>query len=370
MRTLQLSPARALAVARVVVAGMLSSISLSMLWNGPALAQTAAGTTAPRVTPQTTPTKELIQAIHAVNDRVLWASGHGGVVLRTTDGGATWQARPTPAGDSIEFRDVHALNADTAWILSIGNGATSRIYRTNDGGASWQMQFQNHDSTAFYDCLTFLDTKIGLAFSDVSNDRTLILRTDNAGASWNLLPASAVPAPLPREGAFASSGQCVIAADSKHAFIATGSPGARLFRSNDAGKTWSAENTPFVKGSAAGITGLAFKDALHGIAVGANIGRLRNDTSTAVVGLTSDGGRTWRMRTRPGLPGALSGIAWVPGVSGEAAVAVGFGGSFYTLDAGQSWTTLNDQIFTGVAAIGKTAWIAGSGGKIVRLDWP
>lgn len=338
---------------------------------GSLLAQPAnANASAPRVTPQTTPTKELIQAVHAVNDRVLWASGHGGVVLRTLDGGTTWEARPTPAGDSIEFRDVHAIDADTAWILSIGNGPSSRIYRTNNGGATWTMQFLNPDSTAFYDCLAFLDRNVGLAYSDVSRNRTGILRTQNGGNTWGLLAPAVVPAPLPREGAFASSGQCVVAADAKTAYIATGAPGARLFRSIDAGKTWRVENTPFVKGTAAGLTGLAFKDATHGIAVGADIGRLRTDTSSAVVGVTNDGGRSWTMRTRPGLPGALSGVAWVPGVSAEAAVVVGFGGAFYTLDAGRTWTTLNDQIFTGVAAVGKTAWMAGSGGKIVRLDWP
>lgn len=325
---------------------------------------------APRVTAQGTPTKELIQAVHAVSERVVWASGHGGVVLRTTDGGATWLARPTPAGDSIEFRDVHALNADTAWIMSAGNGTASRIYRTNDGGTTWQLQFLNADTSAFYDCLTFLNNRIGIAYSDVSHDRTNILRTDNGGAAWRLLSATAVPAPLPREGAFASSGLCVIATDAKNAFIATGAPGARLFRSRDAGASWSVENTPFVKGTAAGLTGLAFTDATHGIAVGADIGRLRSDTSSAVVGVTADGGRTWTMRPRPPLPGALSGVAWVPGAGAETAVVVGFGGSFYTTDAGKTWTTLNDQIFTGVAAVGKTAWIGGSSGKIVRIDWP
>ena len=32
-----------------------------------------------------------------VNERVVWASGTGGTVLRTVDGGATWSARNVPA---------------------------------------------------------------------------------------------------------------------------------------------------------------------------------------------------------------------------------------------------------------------------------
>ncbi|MEQ1692381.1 MAG: hypothetical protein ABMA00_13905 [Gemmatimonas sp.] len=333
-------------------------------------AQSASATVdLPRLSEQQSNTTQLIQSVHAVNDRVVWASGHGGVVLRTLDGGTTWTLRPTPAGDSIQFRDVHALNADTAWIMSAGNGTASRIYRTLNGGASWTLQFINPDTAAFYDCLAFLDSKTGVAYSDASNKRTMILRTEDAGTTWGLLAPNAVPAPLPGEGAFASSGLCVVAPDANTAFIATGSPGARLFRSRDAGKTWIVENTPFVRGPVAGLTGMAFKDPMRGIVVGANIERLRGDTSRSVVGVTDDAGRTWTMRSRPPLPGALSGIAWVPGAGDDVAVAVGFGGAFVTPDAGRTWRAISDQLFTGVAAVGRTAWIAGGGGRITRLDW-
>ena len=324
---------------------------------------------APRVSEQQSHTTQLIQAVHAVNEQVVWASGHGGVVLRTVDGGTTWERKLTPAGDSIQFRDVHALSADTAWILSAGNGNASRIYRTFNGGSSWTLQFINSDTAAFYDCLSFLDSKTGIAFSDASGKRTMILRTEDAGDSWELLAPRVVPEPLPGEGAFASSGLCVVAPDANTVFIATGSPGARLFRSRDAGKTWIVENTPFVRGPVAGLTGMAFKDAMNGIVVGANIERLKGDTSMSVVGVTNDAGRTWTMRTRPPLPGALSGVAWVPGAGPNHAVLVGFGGAFVTPDAGRTWHIISDQLYTGVGAVARTAWIAGGGGKITRLDW-
>lgn len=357
-----------LSAAAITVLSTLVSATLA----NPLAAQDApasAGAALPRVTVQQSHTTQLLQAVHAVNERVVWASGHGGVVLRTLDGGATWQTRPTPAGDTLQFRDVHALNADTAWILSAGNGSASRIYRTTNGGASWSLQFINRDTAAFYDCLTFLDNTTGIAYSDASNNRTMLLRTGDAGATWGLLAQSAVPQPLPGEGAFASSGLCVVSAGPTTAFVATGAPGARLFRSRDAGKTWIVENTPFVRGTVAGLTGLAFKDPMRGMAVGANIDRLRTDTSLSVVGVTDDAGRTWVLRPRPPLPGALSGVAWVPGAGADVAVVVGFGGSFVTPDGGRSWQTLNNQVFTGVAAAGRTAWIAGGGGQIVRLDW-
>jgi len=353
----------ALPTALILTALLTASAALS----APVFGQARAST--PRTVEQSSGTKELIQAVHAVNAQVVWAAGHGAVVLRTRDGGARWERLQVPESDSLEFRDVHALNADTAWILAAGAGTRSRIYRTNDGGATWALQFRNADTSAFYDCMTFLDDRRGLAYSDASGGRTRILRTENGGASWALRPDASVPAPLPGEGAFAASGLCVAAVPPSTAFIATGAPGARLFRSADAGLLWTSLETPFVRGAAAGLTGLSFTDANNGIAVAADISRLRTDTSSAVVGITADGGRTWSLRTRPPLPGALSGVAMVPAAGAESAVVVGFGGAFVTADGARTWTTIENAVFTGVAAFGRTAWIAGGGGRIVRLDW-
>ena len=166
----------------------------------PAQAQRAAAGQAPRITEQQSGVTQLIQAVHATSANVVWASGPGGVVLRTIDGGSTWQRRTTPAGDSLQFRDVHALNADTAWVLSIGNGPASRIYRTVDGGTTWALQFINRDSAAFYDCMSFGTRDQGIVFSDATADGTHILRTTNGGATWSLLSRDVVPTALPSEG--------------------------------------------------------------------------------------------------------------------------------------------------------------------------
>ncbi len=335
-------------------------------------AATAVGP-APRVTEQTSGTNQLIQAVHAVNERVVWASGHRGVVLRTLDGGTSWKRLPVPDADSLEFRDVHAASADTAWILAAGAGAKSRIYRTTNGGTSWDLQFRNADTAAFYDCFTMLDARRGVAYSDASNGRTNILRTTDGGASWALVQPANVPAPLPAEGAFASSGQCVAQAGPNTILVATGAPGARLFRSTDAGAIWSTSETPFVRAAVSGMTGMAFRDVSRsggrGMAVAADINRLRTDTSSAVVGVTADGGRTWTLRPRPPLPGALSAVAWVTGAGPETAVVAGFGGAFATNDDGRTWHTLSSALYTGASSAGRTAWIAGGGGRITRLDW-
>jgi photosystem II stability/assembly factor-like uncharacterized protein len=324
---------------------------------------------APRVTALESGATALIQAVHAVNPVVVWASGHKGTVLRSRDGGRTWERFETPAGDSLEFRDVHAVSADTAWILSAGDGPKSRIYRTTNGGATWRLQFMNPDSAAFYDCLSFGSSTTGVAYGDASQRRTNILRTDDAGRTWRLLASTAVPAPLPGEGAFAASGLCVVHGDANTVYIATGSPGARLFRSRDAGRTWTTENTPFARGISSGLSGLSFAGPLRGIAVAGDMNRLRTDSAQSVVGVTTDGGRTWTMRPRPPRPGALAGVTWVPAAGPGTAVAVGFGGAFYTLDEGRTWETITTDVTTGVSASGRQVWIGGANGMMWRLDF-
>jgi photosystem II stability/assembly factor-like uncharacterized protein len=322
----------------------------------------------PRVTTQRTGGNALLFAVHAVSEQVVWASGTGGTVLRTTDGGTTWTPRPVPGGDSLQFRDVHAFGADTAFVLSIGNGEASRIYRTVDGGATWIEQFRNTDPDAFYDCFTFTDPLHGIVFGDAARGRTHILRTVTGGASWELLSPQNVPAPLDGEGAYAASGRCVVHGDASTVYIATGGPGSRLFTSTDGGASFTVRETPFVRSSSSGTSGLAFRNAQVGIGVAGDMTNLRGDTASAVVAVTRDGGATWTLRARPPLPGALTGVTWVPGAGENTVVAAGFGGVFWSHDAGATWSTVTDAGHAGLDAFGRTAWVGGRG-VVTRLDW-
>ena len=51
-----------------------------------------------------------LRGVSAVSDRVAWASGSGSTVLRTADGGATWQ-KLTVTTDAVDFRDIDAIDA-------------------------------------------------------------------------------------------------------------------------------------------------------------------------------------------------------------------------------------------------------------------
>ena len=91
----------------------------------------------PRWEPQTSGVTARLRGVSAVSDRVAWASGAAGTVVRTADGGATWTKLPVPDAEKLDFRDVDAVSETTAYILSIGAGPASRIYKTTDAGAHW-----------------------------------------------------------------------------------------------------------------------------------------------------------------------------------------------------------------------------------------
>src|SRR6476620_7961183 len=100
-----------------------------------------------------------LRGVSSVNEKIAWASGSQGTCLRTTDGGASWQKlEVSPEAATLDFRDVDAFDANTAYLLSIGEGEKSRIFKTVDAGQHWQLQFTNHNPRAFFDAMAFWDS--------------------------------------------------------------------------------------------------------------------------------------------------------------------------------------------------------------------
>jgi photosystem II stability/assembly factor-like uncharacterized protein len=328
----------------------------------------APATAAPQLTEQSSGTRALLQAVSPVNDDVVWVSGHRSTWARTTDGGTTWQAGAMTGADStLQFRDVHAVSATVAYLLSAGNGAASRIYKTTDAGATWQLQFLNRDSAAFYDCFDFWDADHGIAVSDAVRGRMIVIATEDGGAHWTDISAALPPA-LEGEGAFAASGTCLVARGPGHAWIGTGAvSGARVYHTADRGRSWSVVVTPVVSGQAAGIQSLAFRDARHGLALGGRIAD-PNDRGDNVA-RSSDGGATWTIVQRTAFSGAAYGSAVVPGRP-STVVAAGPKGLDVSRDDGASWTSLNTQAYWAVAfASPRSGWAVGPAGRITKVSF-
>ncbi len=325
----------------------------------------------PILEPARSGTAALLQAVSAPSEQVVWISGHQAAVLRTRDGGATWErlAVPGAATDSLEFRDVYAVDADTAYLLAAGPGSRSRIYQTTNGGRSWSLQFTNRDSSAFYDCFDFWSPQRGLALSDAVDGHLLVRRTTDGGAHWDLAPADSLPPAQKGEGGFAASGTCVVTLAGRFAWIGTGAADtARVLTSIDGGRTWRSAATPIAAGNFAGIASVAFRDTLHGIVLGGKLGSPSEFSDNVAV--TVDGGRTWRLAGRPGFSGAVYGGAMVPGRPGSV-IAAGPRGLAYSPDDGTTWTTLDTLAYWSVGfASPRLGWAVGPAGRVTRIRFP
>lgn len=311
-------------------------------------------------------TTALLIAVSAVTDSVAWASGSGGTWVRTTDGGTTWQAGKVPGADSLQFRDVHALDAYHAWLLSIGNGANSRIYYTADGGTNWTLQFTNQDSAAFYDCFGFWDAQRAVAVGDAVQGHTGILTTDDGGLHWNPTPPATTPTAPDGEGSFAASGTCLVTGAGGRAWIvAADSIRSRVLLSGNYGRDWGSITLPITSRAGSGAQSIAFLDAKRGMALGGGTTAKLGDENIAV---TSDGGFKWSLAGKlPMKTGAWGGV-YVPGAKKPTVVAVGPNGSAWSADNGATWVVIDTLNYWSVGFASPSAgWAVGTRGKITRL---
>ena len=305
----------------------------------------------------------------AVDHNIIWASGTAGTFLTTTNGGDTWRVGKVQGAHELDFRDVEAVDSQTAWLLSSGDGPQSRIYKTTDAGRQWTLQFQNENPRAFFDALAFWDARHGIALSDPVDGRFLLLTTTNGGTTWTPIQA-ALPAALPNETAFAASGTCLVVQGQSHVWFGTGgATRARVFRSTDRGRTWSVSNTPLLAGAdSAGIFSLAFRDERNGAAIGGNY--KKPETTTRNFAFTQDGGVTWHNRDGKFPSGFRSAVAWVRAADNQwLLVAVGTSGSDI-LKPSWSWRKLDNENHNtlSIARFDRSAiWAAGPKGRIARL---
>ncbi len=289
--------------------------------------------------------------LFAVDGQTVWASGTGGKYARTADGGASWTAGTVAGADSLAFRDVHAFDNQIAYVLSIGNADDSRIYRTNDGGESWELQFQNQDPNSFFDCFSFWDKDRGFAFSDSFEGQFRLIRTMDGGATWTDIPPEVVPDARPGEGAFASSGTCVVTRPGGLGWFSTGASGidTRVIRTTDYGETWSESPTPIESASpTAGIFTLSFLDNERGIAMGGDYSAV--DSLLLNTAVTTDGGATWTAAGMSNVMGSIYGASYVSGASSPTIVAVAPTGTDFSIDNGRTWTFFSTEDFWAVSS--------------------
>jgi photosystem II stability/assembly factor-like uncharacterized protein len=311
------------------------------------------------------PSGATFRTLAAVSQQTAWIGSDDGTVLRTVDGGQSWQDVSPPGTSSLHFRDLFARDEYRALAMTAGSGSDSRLYATSDGGRSWRLAYQASDPATFFDSMAFFDSQRGLVVGDPINGKFQILSTADGGDTWAILPNAGMPPAQPDEYGFADSGTTLTTAG-LDAWFGSGGSVSRVYHSHDGGLTWDVKTTPILSGSAygtAGVYGLAFRTANLGLAVGGDF--LTPDVSSHVSAV-SYLGHPWVSPVREP-SGVRFAAAWLP-FTLAAAVSVGINGSDVSYDAGQHWARFDDGEFNSVGcAADGTCWAAGDAGRVAVL---
>ena len=135
------------------------------------------------------------------------------LVMRTQDGGETWQRIMVPSKTELFHLDYNG--GSDGWIV----GDEGVILSTVDGGDTWILQNSETHLALFN--VDFRDDREGY----VVGEKGLILRTENGGVTWDRVPINTL-ANLMR----------VDFADDKNGWIV--GYGGLILRSSDKGRTW------------------------------------------------------------------------------------------------------------------------------------
>ena len=344
---------------------------------------------------QESSTTASLRGIDSVDGAVAWASGTGGTVLRTIDGGGHWQKCAIPDADkdgaTLDFRGVQAWDAQTALVMASWPGAKSRLYKTTDGCRTWMLLFANPDAPqGFFDSF-WLNGSRGILLGDPVREQFAVFLTENNGKTWKRDEHGGLSIRGRSLAAFAASNSSIPIGNGlfTRAFVTGGKSGSiffsrpftrqeeqhgmidRLVRKEP---PWKSSPIPIASGSdSAGAFSVAyrypvtigvcaectFNDNSLFVAVGGDYTKPNESAATAA--WSADGGATWTVATtRP--HGYRSAVQWSD--SQKIWVTVGTNGSDVSRDDGKTWVRLDDGNWNALSL----PFVVGPNGRIAKLN--
>ncbi len=287
----------------------------------------------------------------------VFAVGERGHILHSDDAGRTWSQSRVPA--SANLTAVYFTDARHGWAV----GHVEAILRTEDGGDSWQLvHFEPASPQPLLD-VAFVDASRGVAVGAYG----VVYVTSDGGSVWSQVPFE--PEALAgAEGVESAADEMEADVDLGFEFhlnaIARGPPGrmyiaaeaGRLFRSDDDGTSWRELPSPY-DGSFHGVLPLD-GDAVLAFGLRGNLFR------------SEDGGATWS-QIQTGTTALLNGGARI---DAGTVVVVGMAGVvLVSRDGGRSFVLHQQEdrkALSAVAPSGDGALIVAGEGGVRRLPPP
>jgi len=317
------------------------------------------GGTQPVVQPLSTDHRSSLRGLSVPDDRTAWASGSGGAVARTTDGGRTWRWIKVPGYERRDFRDIEAFDSATAIIMAVDGPGV--ILKTTDGGISWRKVFEDSTAGIFLDAMAFKG-QTGVVIGDPINGELYLRYTTDGGDNWVTRKPGGNPVkPVKGEALFASSGTNIaFGMDVRDIFFVTGGTRSGFYVENR-----SSFKLPLVQGQeSTGANSLAIS-GMNMIVVG---GDFAHDTdSTGNCAVSADYGGSWHTPQQPP-HGYRSCVIYT---DARNLVSCGTSGIDISADGGNTWQLVSREGFhvCQKAKKGTAVYLAGSGGRISRLNF-
>ncbi|MFN2396309.1 MAG: YCF48-related protein [Bacteroidales bacterium] len=283
-----------------------------------------------------------LHAVDFANDSVGWAVGgqitnasngtSKGVILKTTDGGQTWELLTLP---SSLISDVDFINENEGWAV----GRDGKIMRGTGGGQYWNTQ--ESPINGLLTGVSFVDDDNGWIVSrDYWGE---IIHTSDGGNTWT---EQSNPSMKPLHDVFFIN---------ENKGWAVGMD-TTIIRTTDGGQNWL-QVAPYVV-TGARFSSVFFIDEMKGWVVGTN-GRIV---------LTEDGGLTWQ-EAESGTTASLESVYFIDQYNGW---AVGDQGIILrSVDGGYHWFRQRSGVSTNYLTSvnfsdAENGWIVGEGGTIIH----
>lgn len=330
-----------------------------LLTSGPALLAQK-----PSVVVLTEGTKSSLRGLSVVNDNVVWVSGSGGTVGRSSNGGKNWKWMTVKGFEKTEFRDVEAFDANTAIIMAAAEPAY--ILKTTDGGENWKVVYENKTRGMFLDAMDFYTSRDGMVVGDPIGNKVFLAVTEDGGDSWKELPDEKRPAADSGEAFFAASGTNIRLYDKGTFLLVSGGSKSRLFSNNGIIPLPLLQGTESTGANSLDVyEGLNRKPTKLMVVAG---GDYRKDSLTEKnLFYTNDGGRSWKSPKEPP-HGYRSCVEYL---SKDDLLSCGLNGVDYSYNGGKTWKLIAREGFNvcRIARFGTAVFLAGNNGKIGKLAW-
>jgi photosystem II stability/assembly factor-like uncharacterized protein len=251
-----------------------------------------------------------------------FAAAELGKVLRTQDGGKTWDT-VLNLGFPYYWYGVHALDAQRVVISGFNNSTGDGILRwTDDAGATWSKDLTltgNPNFNRWLDKIAFVDDSNGIAMASWSGGNHATATGGQTASDWSFVQSDPSQSWFQGNFTFWPDGNVWVS-------------GINFCHSPDYGQNWDCRHSidPIFDGG-----GVSFPDADHGWVGGGSI----SPEVRGWVHRTVDGGQTWSERILDA-PFPIRSVLFLNENIGFAVggnVYSGVGGIYSTMDGGQSW---------------------------------